>query len=622
MSDSRIQPLLKGAGLGLILAAYPFVFIPITIYLGNIDEFSVPLITIIKSYLPLIVLTVGLTALSVMLVPVAARNKLLVLIATLSVLFWIQGNILVWNYGLLDGRVIDWSAKTWQGWLDSSVWVALLIVALFIVNRISAVVIWIAVAIFVTQAMMAGYNWLVHADEIKSKSAAVADDKSRDQIYRFSSKQNVLHILADGFQSDIFEELIAEGGQGKRLAQAMQGFSFYRDHMGAFPFTHMSMPAILSGKIYKNHIPIEQHMDDAVGGQTIFSAVEDDGYEVDIVTPGGALRTMYEKSRHTNLYTLSRAQHFSGSGERIFESARLLDLSLFRLTPHFAKRFVYNDQLWLVQAFMIDSDYMGHAYFRHIAFLQDLSKKMSADRSEPVYKYLHLTLSHNPMVTDENCRYAGGVLHTVRKTVKLQAGCALKEMVALLERMKDLGIYDDALIIFMADHGAWIPPTGLQGVLASDRKSIEVINPKLLGLALPLLAIKRPGDTRALKISNAPSWITDTPITITQTLNLDAEFGGRNVFGLTESERRERRFYYYEYRRGEWDHDYLTQIGEAIVDGPVKFRGSWRPGKKFLPQAKGIGVSSADLPLTVYNIHKTRNKPNHGPSNYRLPATQ
>ncbi len=603
MKDSRMQPLLKGAGLGIILATYPFIFIPVSIYLGNIDEFSVPLITIIKSYLPLIALTMGLAALIATLLPVGARNKLLVLIAALSLLFWIQGTILVWDYGLLDGREIEWSANTWRGLLDSSVWVAMLIVALFVANRIGVVVIQLAVAIFVMQAMMVGYNWLVHADEIESKSAAGADDKTKDQIYRFSSKQNVLHILADGFQSDIFEELIAEGEHGNRLAQAMQGFSFYREHLGAFPYTHMSMPAILSGKIYKNHIPIEQHMDDAVGGQTLFSAVEDGGYEVDIVTPGGLLRTMYEKSRHTNLYSVPRAQHISGSGERNFESARLLDLSLFRLAPHFAKRSVYNDQLWLVQAFMIDSDYMGFAFFRDIAFLQDLSKNMTADRSESVYKYLHLTLSHNPMVTDENCRYAGGVLHTIRPTVKLQAGCALQEMVALLERMKDLGIYDDALIIFMADHGAWIPPTGLKGVLASDKKSIEVIKPGILGLALPLLAIKRPGDSGALKISNAPSWITDTPITITQTLNLDAEFGGRNVFELTESEQRERRFYYYGYELGDWGNDYLAPIDEAIVDGPVKFRQSWRPGKKFLPQTNDMGQTSADLPLATYSIN-------------------
>ena len=286
------------------------------------------------------------------------------------------------------------------------------------------------------------------------------------------------------------------------------------------------MPAILSGKIYKNHIPIERHMSEAVGGETFLSAANDDGYDVDIVTPGGMLNAMYEKSRSTNLYRVPISEDPSSLSEATFESARLFDLALFRLAPHFFKRFVYNDQRWLVQALLPGSDYLALEFFRHIVFIRDLSKNMTTDRSQPVYKFLHLTLSHRPMVTDENCDYAGQVLETVRPTVKWQAGCALEELVKLLEQMKVAGIYDDALIILMADHGAWVPPTGLSGSVSDDGKSVEVVYPQLVALSLPLLAIKRPGDTGPFRISNAMTWVTDMPATVSHALKLRAKFSG------------------------------------------------------------------------------------------------
>ena len=52
-----------------------------------------------------------------------------------SILLWAQGNLMVWEYGLLDGRSIDWTKDTWRGWLDFSIWVGGFITAMVTGSR-------------------------------------------------------------------------------------------------------------------------------------------------------------------------------------------------------------------------------------------------------------------------------------------------------------------------------------------------------------------------------------------------------------------------------------------------------------------------------------------------------
>lgn len=568
--------------LATILVAYIFLLVPFTIYIGNINEFTVPFGSIVQIFVPAIIFIVALLCLVGMLLPVPAYNKYTTMLAVVGILIWIQGNLLVWDYGLLDGRAIDWSRHAWRGLIDIGAWVGGMLVAIVLYRRIGRRIIRTAVILFALQLFIFAFNWIGHAAELADKSGVSRSNQTPDELVRFSSQKNVLQIVADGFQSDVFEEIVNGSDEGENFAAALDGFTFYRNHLGVFPFTHMSVPAILSGKIYRNHLPISQFLDSTIGSETILNAAFAAGYDIDLAVPEG-LTYMYEKGSHTNLYTISNEQHVSDTEYETRDAAKLIDLALFRISPHFFKKRIYNDQLWFVQSSLIDKKYMGLLFFSHMAFLRRLHENMSADRPKPVYKYLHLMLSHNPMVTNEQCGYAGKVLPTIRETVKIQARCGLIEVVTLFEEMRRMGIYDDALIILMADHGAWVPPNGLTGRQIDDSDLVELMNPQMMALAMPLLAIKRPGEAGALRISDAPSWIIDTPATIADGMKLDAEFDGISVFELGENDKRERSVYLYEYKRAEWTADYLSPIHEFAINGRGRDSSSWQYVTTHLP---------------------------------------
>ena len=149
--------------------------------------------------------------------------------------------------------------------------------------------------------------------------------------------------------------------------------------------------------------------------------------------------------------------------------------------------------------------------------------------------------------------------------------------------MKQLGIYENSLIVLMADHGAGLAPYELKARPAENGEDAVLINPKVVSMATPLMAIKPPGASGPFQVSSAPSTYTDIPITIASILGLKSEFGGRSVFELRPGEQRERRHYLHGWRRDDWKTDYFGPIQELIINGNVYDSAAWQPGENFLP---------------------------------------
>src|SRR6185503_1653831 len=64
-----------------------------------------------------------------------ARDRVVALYAALALLVWMQGFVLAWDYGALDGSSIDWSGRPWRH-LDLVLWLAGMAAALAYAERI------------------------------------------------------------------------------------------------------------------------------------------------------------------------------------------------------------------------------------------------------------------------------------------------------------------------------------------------------------------------------------------------------------------------------------------------------------------------------------------------------
>lgn len=549
------------------------IIFPAIIFSGNPAEFYFDFLTLVKPFFAIIFIGFCLATLGALVFKPDKNGIVLSIIATVSVLTWIQGSIIVWDYGVFDGRSIPWEQYSSRGWIDLAIWGTVLLFCIFGGAAVRKTIIRLALLIFAIQMPLALYSVVSSSSTHPATPSATKAHSDLALMAGFSDEWNVLHIVPDGFQSDIFEELV---NSNPEYVKQLQGFVFYQQHLGAFPFTHMSIPAMLSGEVYKNEIPIEAHIENTISRNNIFSSAREAGYEVDIVSPSGTLNHLYSKTPRDNLFIIPPYGHIPDLAAQTFDTARILDLSLFRITPHLLKKKIYANQRWFFRSMLEGSNFVELAFFRNLAFMQDLSHEMNNNREEPVYKYLHLTLSHNPMVTAPGCKFAGQVLETNRQTVLLQAGCALKGMIDLFESMKQSGVYENTLILITADHGAWVTPNGITGPISEDKKRIEIVNPALSALSLPLLAVKLPGASNQLQVSYIPTWLPDIAHETKAYLSRKSGEGQTAYeFQSASDPERSRKFYFYEYSSGDWDHQYLNPITEANVTGNPLDRRSW-----------------------------------------------
>ena len=159
----------------------------------------------------------------------------------------------------------------------------------------------------------------------------------------------------------------------------------------------------------------------------------------------------------------------------------------------------------------------------------------------------------------------------------------------LLDRMRELGIYDQATIVISGDHGSFVAPTALLDPAAQATADARGIAPSTVGHARPLLLVKAPGAHGALRTSRAPVWIIDTPATIADAAGLPGAYPGTSALKLAEDAPRERRFHDYEYAGNEWSGEYVADIQEYVVSGRSDDITGWNKGRTLRAPAPADG---------------------------------
>jgi hypothetical protein len=567
--------------ISILVSSNIFLFGPYILYRGNINEFVVPFASILKYFLfPALIIVVVLNIIGLLL-PEKIYQRYISILFILGLLTWLQGNFLVWEYGLLDGQGIDWGKNVWRGWVDGLIWCVFLIMAFIFSRRISKKAVIGSLLLFSVQVVSVIIMSVKMPEMWSDEEKFSLSEPPPEVMYELSSNQNVIHILFDSFQSDIFHEIIDE--ERDYYADALEGFTFFKEATGAFPTTYMSIPAIFSGQNYKNDIPMANFIRSIMRkGKTITNVLYNSGCDIDFA----GINISYDQAKHTNFYLIPTPYGVTKEDYERVNSSFMLDLVLFRYAPHFLKKLIYNNQLWMIQH-LISSHALekkSFRYFSHTAFLQDLIENIHVKRAKPVYKFIHLITTHAPVVVNRNCEYAGKILLGDRENTKTQAKCSLYHLIDFLNRLKLIDIYDSSLIIIQADTGAG-KNIKMNNLDKSMHESLSSINNDSLShiaaCALPLLVIKPPYSKGALRISKAQVMLTDVPATISSILDIKEKFMGRSAFEIDPNETRERKFYYYEWQHKNWQSQYLDYLTEFIIKGSVFDKTSWQLGPTY-----------------------------------------
>lgn len=553
---SRLEVLL----IAMALVAGPFLVTPVVLHSTNVLNFSVGLVRALSG--SLLLATTLLVTIYLVLRQTSRwpwfNARIAALMLALGYLFWIQGHLLVWDYGVLDGRAIDWQDQWLRGLLEAALWITLLIGAWFGAARLRpqlGLLAGVLLAIYVVTMTSS----IIGRDATPAFHRYALDETHK---YDYSSDQNVVLIVADAFQSDVFQELIDTRPE---LFNGFDGFTFYRNATAGFAKTYPSIPLMLTGQWYANAEPISTFVENAFLDHSVTADLIQSGWRVDLfpVIP----RVIHHDDR-----VASNVVEKGNPADIASESGRLTDLSLFRVSPHFLKRYWLNDNQYRlspawkswVQDRSSDTPLRQAVHDNAAARFALSAEQFGRVRwDQPAFKFYHLMVPHEPFLLREDFsvkRWPAG-----REGFTGQSAATVRVLEKFVESLKALGIYDNTTIVVVADHGGGDYNAGVRAakvVTDAAPDFMPDMSPQQHASALPLVFIKPENTGGVLRISDTPVSIGNVAATLARAAGTAAKAGG--AIGDLEADSNGTRHYYF-YRHSGWSGEFLPPMEEFEV---------------------------------------------------------
>jgi hypothetical protein len=472
--------------LALCVAVHLGINAPAEIYASNLQMFAFSVVDLLQFTLPRAILVASLT----MLFLVFLRG--IVGLALVRITGWIiiylvfgfQFKLYIDN-SVLDGRIIDWSQYDLRMICEVLVFVAGLYVCLRIDDRYWKQLV-LAAALFTLMnlGVTAFALWPIASAQFKSADPDLRPAPKNPLTGRslapllpffgtkpfnlpnmdlYSSEKNVIIILVDTLQSDLAEEMIEANDTAKA---ALNGFTFFRNSAGVYPYTGMSLPAFLSGEIYDPGTSLDAYLAKA-NEERLERKLADRGFD-----------TSY-------LGIWSRGRYASGAEqqERV-ELHELLSVLLYRQLPMVAKPFYFEESEDFIGNNISGADLEKLASM-DVQILDLLAQRIDPTATRPQFKYIHLWGAHQPSTLDRDCAVQPRGVD--RERYLDQAYCLFTRIGHYLEELERKGVYDASQIFIVADHGT------VNFSISADRGKAGAIPLEVQSSAHPTILFKDRG---------------------------------------------------------------------------------------------------------------------------------
>jgi len=544
----------------LLLCANLVLFGSFAVFVGNPGEFLVAYREALALLLlPASVVFIGLVLLATLLGPKRGRlyNALIVFLATVT---YIHGSLLLWNTGVLDGAALD-HTESRRSIIDAIIWLLLAGLALRY-RQWLALHGWKLCSVLLLFQLIGVTVQFPRLAQTPHSTLAMPD-----QLPEFSKDKNVIHIVLDAFQANVFEHLLNENPQ---LAEQLTGFTFFRDALTASDVTYLSVPAALSGKAFTNETTITEYHQQTLGGANLYTFLADNDFAIDVATPvwwnqGNDLFARY--------YRIPAP--YADREQAILSTALLLmDISIYRQMPYFLKALVYNHGNWQLSSRLIAQPELQFQHFAHNKFLRDLSIRMNAGASQAKYKFIHLVTPHAPLVSRADCSFTGAELKYSMDAFSAQSSCTLHNLLGFIQKLKDLDLYDRSTLIIHGDHGGGVA-FAMHDADGNPTTSSQALH-RMWGNPLPLVLVKPPGVTGSLKISETPVSLLDIPATVADLLEKDNPFPGISMYGADHPAVTERVYFHSTMHRNDAAaKDHFDNFSSYTVTGSIYDVTAW-----------------------------------------------
>lgn len=545
--------------IALLTSLQLFFFSFLKLYYGNIFEFT---FSEEKLTLNLAILTAFSTIILYFILQKIEKNQLyktiITIILSFNILIWIQGNILVWDYGIFDGEAINWNSFKYSSMIDTSMWIVLITILVILKTKIFRIKTLIISWLLIISTISLGVDIYNAPEQPSFKSYNLSETNK----FNFSKEKNVIVIVLDAFRSDIFKELTTENQQYKNF---FDGFTYYQDTISGYPKTYAAIPLMLTGQYYKNDIPIQDFIKKSFLNNSLPKILIENGFETNLFP-------LLERLIYIDELTASNAVADNSILIKPANIQKLFISTWFRYSPSIIKEKIYK--------FHIKQD-IEFIKNRTMSFLENMNKKGKVDLNIPTFKFYHLNGSHPPLELNENMEYEE--MEFSEKNYKRQSEGSLKVINKFFEKLKKLGIYDNSMIVVLSDHGiGGLDDTSIkmdENYIDNSTQNIfkPQVKPNIKASSLSLLLIKPFESKGILKTSYEPKSTADLPKIILSELKI--------IDYKPSSEQRSFFNFNWDGKYTRLSQEFLPDMEEFKIDGFSWLDNSWTTTHKtYLPK--------------------------------------
>ncbi len=507
---------------GLLFAFTLFVFAPADLYFATADELWFSLVELI----PWLLILAAVAFVTIMLLSCVLPQKFSIAfragVYACSFLLWLQGNVLVTNYGTLDGEEIDWSVYSVGSILDALLWVVVIILFIFLMFRLKkkfrGIVEAAAGILLITQVITLGVLVIQH-NGIQLEGDRFLSQKNELTV---SSEKNVLVFIPDTFDGYLMTQMLEK--YPEETAGAFSDFTFYPDTVAGAARTKYALPFILTGDTNREEQSYTEYLVKGFESSPLIRELAGGKYSTGFYT-------------YKQFVDMNRDDVMDNVDNGVPEVS-----SRYGLTKQFLKLVAlrYAPSLFVPVHWMYTGDFErwkstdnDAAYSLNDAVLYQrlTGLGLTASEEKPCFRLYHMVGVHTPYVRDRNLNYVSDGTGTEEE----QGLGTLHIISEYMDQLKKLGVYEQTTVIVLADHGY------------NDHSYME---------HCPLLMIKYPGESHPFEISDIPISYTSMAEILTEALQ--GELSSLEKWKQTGP----RYFYYLTEKNG------IVDLTEYIIDSP------------------------------------------------------
>jgi len=326
---------------------------------------------------------------------------------------------------------------------------------------------------------------------------------------------NIYHIVLDMFQTDLFEFARTRGAE-----EHLAGFTYYPENTAAYQWTVMSIPSVFLGDYCPSlKFPDGQYEWDAFNSPKSFvHGLVESGYE----TYGLTLSTFpAERFQHAIAADAAYCaeKSFTRSNSALFRS-----LWAFTYLPGaIGRRCAYADDIAALATGkpILPASGVATSHAALLRFLQEEADLPEHNR----YTFLHVLMPHFPFVITKDGLLApqlenGAFTETSLEEQVLGTTCL---MIQIIQKLKELGRFEDALILIHADHGYRYYLDLETGKPKALRGFSQVEEARAYSRALLLLKLPGRDAREPLLVSRAEASLIDIAPTILDAVGVRSE---------------------------------------------------------------------------------------------------